>query len=406
MALSSLLDSEATFSQQASECGLSEPWITALKSNVVATFAKLSFAITSPGTVATDDQVTRFLNSMRPGVVATIADFSAFKRVLFESQTLMIHRFKSAAKGDEAVPKKLSAPERGARLAHLRNHLRGLDITGPLEPAHGLYDMCAQMVERNEVAYISPAKCLSRQQDLTGAKPEKELQLDASKTGLIIKEQSGMQEISISSDLALYQAMQRRALAMDLTNLASYEVMKKWTDRMFAIYAQPAAPGFQKVSQAQLLRADRQAFVRMSETFSGSLKALPAVGKPLDPMITSLETDVSVTYFMLPMPAHSSSSGTQAESNKVDKKRSDTSNADKTQPSKFQKGAKGKSKGKNKKREPMPSSLKGMHSRTPQGDQMCFGYNLGTCKQGSGCTRKHVCSVPGCYKSHPQTEHQ
>ena len=193
---------------------------------------------------------------------------------------------------------------------------------------------------------------------------------------------------------------------MDLTNLASYEVMKKWTDRMFAIYAQPAAPGFQKVSQAQLLRADRQAFVRMSETFSGSLKTLPAVGKPLDPMITSLETDVSVTYFMLPMPAHSSSSGTQAESNKVDKKRSDTSNADKTQPSKFQKGAKGKSKGKSKKREPMPSSLKGMHSRTPQGDQICFGYNLGTCKQGSGCTRKHVCSVPGCYKSHPQTEHQ
>ena len=84
---------------------------------------------------------------------------------------------------------------------------------------------------------------------------------------------------------------------MDLTNLASYEVMKKWTDRMFAIYAQPAAPGFQKVSQAQLLRADRQAFVRMSETFSGSLKALPAVGKPLDPMITSLETDVFCHLF-------------------------------------------------------------------------------------------------------------
>jgi len=51
--------------------------------------------------------------------------------------------------------------------------------------------------------------------------------LDASKTGLIIKEQPITQEINISSDLALYPAMQRRALAMDLTNLASYEVMKK-----------------------------------------------------------------------------------------------------------------------------------------------------------------------------------
>ena len=131
------------------------------------------------------------------------------------------------------------------------------------------------MVERNEVAYISPTKCLSRQLELTGAKPEKELQLDASKTGLVIKEQSNAQEINISSDLALYQAMQRRALAMDLTGLASYEVMKKWIDRMFAIFSQPPAPGFQKVSQAQLLRADRQAFVRLSETFNGSLKVMP-----------------------------------------------------------------------------------------------------------------------------------
>jgi hypothetical protein len=77
---------------------------------------------------------------------------------------------------------------------------------------------------------------LSRQQELTGAKPEKELQLDASKTGLVIKEQPITQEINVSSDLALYQALQRRALAMDLTGLATYEVMKKWTDRMFAVF--------------------------------------------------------------------------------------------------------------------------------------------------------------------------
>jgi len=300
----------------------------------------------------------------------------------------------------------MSAPERDARLTRQRDQLRGLDITGPLEPAHGLYDLCAQMVERNEVAYISPSKCLSRQQELTGAKPEKELQLDASKTGLVIKEQPVTQEINLTSDLALYQAMQRRALAMDLTNLASYEVMKKWTDRMFAIFSQPAAPGFQKVSQAQLLRADRQAFVRLSETFNGSLKVMPMAGKPLDPMIERLESDVSVTYFMLPVPSQTGSSGSQGDANKVDKKRQETANADKPQPNKFQKGSKGKGKGKNKKREPVPSGLKGMHSRTPQGDQICYGYNLGTCKQGSACPRKHVCAVPGCYKNHPQTEHQ
>ena len=88
MALSSLLDSEATFAQQAEECGLSEPWITALKDNGVATFAKLSFAITSPGTVATDDQVTRFLNNMRAGVVATIADLRPSKGFFLRARPL------------------------------------------------------------------------------------------------------------------------------------------------------------------------------------------------------------------------------------------------------------------------------------------------------------------------------
>ena len=207
-----------------------------LKEQCRGHLCKVRFCNYNPGTVATDDQVTRFLNNMRPGVVATIADLAAFKRVLFESQTLMIHRFKSAAKGEDAIPKRMSAPERDARLTRQKEQLRGLDISGPLEPAHGLYDLCAQMVERNEVAYISPTKYLSRQQELTGAKPEKELQLDASKTGLVIKEQPITQEINISSDLALYQALQRRALAMDLTGLATYEVMKKWIDRMFAVF--------------------------------------------------------------------------------------------------------------------------------------------------------------------------
>ena len=60
MALSSILDSEATFVQQAQEVGLGEPWIDALRTNSLATFAKLSFAITSPDCSVgrTDQQVS------------------------------------------------------------------------------------------------------------------------------------------------------------------------------------------------------------------------------------------------------------------------------------------------------------------------------------------------------------
>ena len=39
----------------------------------------------------------------------------------------------------------------------------------------------------------------------------------------------------------------------------------------------------------------------MSELFTGSLKAPIAAGKPLDPYIEKLESDMTVTYFMLPV---------------------------------------------------------------------------------------------------------
>ena len=407
MASSSFLDSEATFVQQAEDGGLSRDWVDALKANQMATFAKLSFAITTPGTVATDDQINRFLNTIRVGVAPTIAELAAFKRLVFESQTLMMHSFKTTARGEEAGPKKMAQPERDARLERQREQLRGLDISGPMEPAHSLYDVCANMIDKNEVAYIHPNKCLSRQQELMGVKPEKEIQLDATKSALVVREQASHAEISISSDLALYQALQRRSLALDLTGIATYEVMRKWIDRLFAMYAQSPAPGFQKVTQAQLLRADRQAFVRMSELFTGSLKSYVGAGKPLDQYVERLESDMTVIYFMLPIPVAHGSSSTSSAVDKADKKRTETPTKPIQPNNKFQKGAaKGGQKGsKGKKRDPIPQALKGMHSRTPQGDPICFGYNLGTCKN-TACPRKHVCSVPGCYKAHPQSEHQ
>ena len=143
----------------------------------------------------------------------------------------------------------------------------------------------------------------------------------------------------------------------------------------------------------------------MSELFTGSLKAPTLAGKPLDPYIEKLGSDMTVTYFMLPVPS-SHSAGSAGDKQDKDKKRPEAAGPKTGQPiKKFQKGSsKGSQKG--KKRDPIPQSLKGMHSRTPAGEPICFGYNLGTCKQGAKCPRQHVCAVPGCYKAHPQTEHQ
>ena len=80
-----------------------------------------------------------------------------------------------------------------------------------------------------------------------------------------MKDAEHEKEVQITSDLALQQAMVRRNLAMDLVGVASFATLQKWTTRLFTMFQQAPAPGFQKVSQAQLLRADRQAFLRLNE---------------------------------------------------------------------------------------------------------------------------------------------
>lgn len=55
---------------------------------------------------------------------------------------------------------------------------------------------------------------------------------------MVVKEQPVTKEIKIASDLALHQAMTRRALALDLVGLATFGTVMKWTDRLFELLAQ------------------------------------------------------------------------------------------------------------------------------------------------------------------------
>ena len=135
------------------------------------------------------------------------------------------------------------------------------------------------------------------------------------KTALVIKEQCAIQETNINSDLALYQALKRRTLAMDLTGLATFEVSKKWIARIcFNLFTSSST----RLSEGESVTAPSSGssfIVRLSETFIGNLKVAP-MGLPLDPLIERFETDMSVTCYMLPIPA----SQTAPSVDKPDKK--------------------------------------------------------------------------------------
>ena len=118
----------------------------------------------------------------------------------------------------------------------------------------------------------------------------------------MVKDKPHDQETDITSDLSLLQAMTRRALAMDLVGMASFNTVMKFVNRLFALLTQSPAPGFGRPGHAQLLRADRQASMRLAETVSPPYHINAAGMLPLDLAFDQLHNDVTVTYHMLPVP--------------------------------------------------------------------------------------------------------
>ena len=163
MASHTLLESEASFEAQARRAGLTEAWLTAFRTNGLNRFSRLAYAITTPGVSPTDAQVTAFLGTLRPLVAPALVDLTAVKRLTFESQTLVIAGLRSSVQSpDDNATKRVAPAERTSRLEAQRLRLQGLDLTGPLECSHWLYDQFSTMLEAGELKYISPNKCLTR----------------------------------------------------------------------------------------------------------------------------------------------------------------------------------------------------------------------------------------------------
>ena len=57
--------------------------------------------------------------------------------------------------------------------------------------------------------------------------------IDAKKTGLVLKDEESLAQMALTSDHELYQAMIRRALAMDVVGLATLATSQAWVERLF-----------------------------------------------------------------------------------------------------------------------------------------------------------------------------
>ena len=375
--MASILESKAAFEAKGKSHGLSDDEMRVLKNSGIDSLAKLAFAVTTPG-VNPGEVELRALLDPTDGTRVSVGSLSSLRRLMFDSQTLAIQQVKAQVEGNENTKKELVPAERSSRIESQKLRLNGYDLTGPLECSHASYDLCLELIEKDSIYYLPPHKFGTRAAEVSREKPGKEIVIDAS--SLKIHDTKQQENLSIKNEFELSQAMTRRALAADLVGLTTFNfsVMERWHRYLFQHLANQQPPGFGRTTVEQLLRADRQAWVRLAEKVP-SIKKDNDGNLPLDKAFDDLPNDSSVNFHLLPMPSGST------------KIKDDTVNADgDVKKVKKKKKAKGKGKGK------MPAQLKGLNANTNDGDRICYNFNLkhgcSYAKPGEDCKRgKHVC---------------
>jgi hypothetical protein len=400
----------AAFKKRAAALGVTADLITAFDTAGVATLGALAFAVVPPGTAATDGNVKDFVRGLLPGRSLTLQEVVALKRLVFGSHTILVVQLKAEHDPmSDPSSRKLPASERAARIEAQKARLQGMELTGALEVGHVVYDMFAGMMEANALKYVPPSKCISRTQEVTAAKANKEIKIDSSGV-LHLKEGDIEKECKTADSLELHQALTRRGLAMDLVGLMTFSAHQAYIADLFNKIQLNPPPGFQSPSTTHLLRADRAAFGRMAEWAQNGIQMRPDGKRPLDDLVLRARADAEIQFFMLPTPAPPPA---------PKKRQWDDAFGNQWQKQAGEEGkGKGKQKGKTKTKNKqfvnagrIPEQLRtsGCVASDDKNRRLCFAYNIDTCADaaaGAECGRGwHLCAKKGCYKQHPAHAH-
>ena len=397
-----MLDSGAVFAARLKAVGIPQVHIDKLVQDGIDTMAKMAFLVSCQPGLGEDtpfvEAVTNILGFTEASPMSK-GLLSALRRVWFESHTVALNEVKQRMeKTDDALPKRLPQPEREVRRANQQLRLSGLLLEGQLECSHALIDLIHGMQEDDTLRYVEPSACTHREAELLGTKKEAMVKLDASgflkqtvRDGVIVSD--------ASTEYRLRLCLQRRSLAFDQMDLLPYAVQEKYHNYLFDLILKPIPSSHKQVSIEQILLADRQIFIRMSETLRNGISKKADGSYPIALALAEALVDPVVNSMLQPMVKSSqSSSDNRRQAPYIEKKGKGKGFGGGGKGLVGSKGSGGKKGGK----PPytgMPRDLQGGHAKSPQGKAICFGFNLGGCsrrKTNDGCEKgQHVCC--GCF---------
>ena len=316
------------------------------------------------------------------------------RRIWAESHTVAVAEIKHKVEATgESQPRKLPIPERAARLEAQIGRLAGVCINSRLEPSHSLCDAVEQMKQDEQLRYIAPESCTSRESELQGVRKEK-FAADVPKA-------------DVSNEFRARLALQRRSLALDQSELMKYDDSESYHNFLYDLILQPVPASHVPISLHQVLQADKFLWGRMSEYCRRGISRRADGSRPMQQALERARLDPVVLAMLQPLPKGSGSGGGGGYQQQENKGRgkSTSKGGEDSQKRKHDSSSDGgrKGKGKGKDRGPfvaMPKALIGMHSKTKDNKRICFAYNLSGCDGGVECSKgSHVCCK--CLGSHP-----
>ena len=380
------LDSESVFRVRLLTLGISDAQVTALHTNDVKTMAQLAYLCAiQPGSQVDDSP---FFNALAPclglgsGADIPLGDKSRFRRAWFEASTVAFAAAKSAIdRTDSDAPRKMPLPERVARLNAQQKRLAGVAIEGSLQPSHALLDIVWAMREEDQLKYIPPESCTSRPQETLGIRKESFVKADSS-GNLKSVEVDEPQMADLTTEYRVKLALTRRALAFDQIGLASFNVMESYHGFLYELIMREPLETHHSISVAQILRADKQLWVRLIDLTREGILPDAAGKKPIEEKLLEAKLDPHYNAILQPLPKANSSY--QAAHDKVkpfvesvpykQTPKGKGRGKGKGKPGgRAGKGGKGKG-GKDKAK--LPDELKGLRQATNRGNPYCWSANL------------------------------
>lgn len=391
------LDSKAAFKERALEVGITSTDLTALETGGIATYSQFAFCCAySPG-AQSDAPLLDHLEHVL-GTRPTGAGASSYRRLFFECHAMVLKDLQSRIeRSDTSEVKILPLAEKVQRLDALRRQFPGVMLSPSLEPSHMLIDKAVHQAEENCIRLIELTSCTSREQEIKNEKTTSQLSFD-SKGAIKVTKQSEVTQCSIQGDIRLRGAFTRRSLAYALAGIASFEVLEGWTQLLFDRVCQDPPAGYKRISIEQIVTADRQFWVKVSEMTRSKIHTTVDGQKAVDVAIKQLSHHPEVQFHMLPLPTYGASSSA-ASGGDARAKPYDNPPGDWRKNKKGEKGKGKKGEGKGKITVPQGCSIKFGENNKP----ICMKFNVGACraniKAGKRCVHGfHVCWKANCNK--------